>query len=387
MSGFWRHKRSRQLVIGIGAAIAAVLVIAAFAVVWRMTAPRRVASQAPPPIEEAEPTTESVSPSESAISALPSTSSVNPTTSSAPPASPSGVPASNSGALIAYRLGPNLYVADENGQSPNAVALAPTGEYTLSPDNRTIAIVDGDTRQLVFLDIASRTLVEVPILASTRPVWMPDSSGVLVAATADVSGATRILRVSRQGGAPSVIAPGGIAAVAPDAGTVVVGPGPASTGDDTKRVAVIRAGRTTTVNAPGIVTSVACSNDRVYIGAMNDQGAGVWTVPVTGGTPKPFIPVASESPYVTMMLSPDAASLAFAVGGDDGYSRVSVIPSQGGSATRLWVRRDDYILQWSADSTNVYLIEGNEFQGESTSLYRIGRNGRGRRLLVEGASL
>ncbi len=45
------------------AAVAAVAVIAAFALVWRATAPKRVANQPPPPpIEEAEPTTESVSP-------------------------------------------------------------------------------------------------------------------------------------------------------------------------------------------------------------------------------------------------------------------------------------------------------------------------------------
>ncbi len=387
MSGFWRHKRSRQLIIGIGVAVAAIVVIAAFAAVWRMTAPKRVDSEAPPPIEEAQPTTESVSPSESVIAALPSTSSVEPTASTSATSTSQQQQPATSGALIAYRLGPNLYVADENGQNGNAVALAPTGDYALSPDSRTIAIVDGNTRLLVFLDIASRTLVEMPILSSGRPVWMPDSSGVLVAATADVSGDTRIVRVSRQGGAPTAIAPGGIAAVSPDAGTIVVGPGPGSAGAVPNRIAVIRAGKTTTVNAPGIVTSVAVSNDRVFFGTMSDQGAGVWWVPVAGGAPKALLPVAEGSPYVTMMLSPDTMTLAFAVGGDDGYSRVSVVASTGGTPTRLWVRRDDYILQWSLDSTWVYLIEGNEFQGESTSLYRIGRNGHGRRMLVQGASL
>ncbi len=54
---------------------------------------------------------------------------------------------------------------------------------------------------------------------------------------------------------------------------------------------------------------------------------------------------------------------------------------------KLWVRRDNYFLQWSADSAWLYLIEGNAFQGESTSLYRVGRDGQGRRLLVQGASL
>jgi hypothetical protein len=387
MSGFWRRKRSRRLIVGIGAAVAVVVVIVAFAAVWQMTAPRRAASRTPPPIEEAEPTTDSVSPTESAIAALPSTQAVEPTTSTGTTGTTTPVTPVTPGALIAYRLGPNLYVADENGQDGNAVALAPSGDYTLSPDDRTIAVVDGNTRQLVFLDIASRTLVESTIVSGGRPVWMPDSSGVLVATMADVSGATRIQRVSRQGGAPSAIAMGGIAAVSPDAGTIVVGPGPASSAEDTKRVAVIRAGKTTNITAPGLVTAVAVSNDRVYFGTMSEAGSGVWTVAVTGGAPKPFIPVTEGSPYVTLSLSTDAMTLAFAVGGDDGYSRVSVVPSQGGVPTKLWVRRDDYVLQWSADSTWLYLIEGNAFQGESTSLYRVGRNGRGRRLLVEGASL
>jgi hypothetical protein len=388
MSGFWRHKRSRQLAIGIGAAVAAVVVISAFALVWRMTAPRRAAEQAPPPIEEAESTTESAEPSQTAIAALPTSSSAEPTrsTTSTTPATSPATPVT-SGALIAYRLGPNLYVADENGKNPNAVALAPSGDFTLSPDGRTIAVVDGDSKQLVFLDIGTRTLVESGIVSGGRPVWMPDSSGVLLPTMADVNGATRIQRFSRQGGSPIAVAMGGIAAVSPDAGTTVVGPGPASSGDETSRIAIIRAGKTTVVKAPGLVTAVACSNEKVYVGTMGDQGAGVWTVPVTGGKPSPFLPVAQGSPYVMLGLSPDAASLAFATGGDDGYSRVSVIPSQGGTPVKLWVRRDDYLLQWSADSTWVYLIEGNAFQGESTSLYRVGRNGHGRRLLVQDAGL
>ena len=75
------------------------------------------------------------------------------------------------------------------------------------------------------------------------------------------------------------------------------------------------------------------------------------------------------------------------MGGDDGYSRFSVMPAKGGTPVKLWLRRDNYFLQWSADSSWLYLIEGNAFQGESTSLYRVGRTGQGRRLLVQGASL
>ena len=385
MSGIWRNKRTRRLATIIGAAVAALVIIAAFVLVWRMTAPRRVSSQPPAPsMEEAEPTTESA-PASSAIAALPVTASVEPSPSAAPSETP--VFPSTPGARIAYRLGPNLYVADENGSNAVAVALAPSGDYTLSPDARTIAVVDGDTKQLVFLDIASRTLVESTIVSGGRPVWMPDSSGVLVATLADVNGGTRIQRVPRVGGGPTAIAMGGMAAVSPDAGTLVVGPGFGASAAESKQISVVRAGRAKVITAPGAVTSVAATNDRVFFGTMDEKGAGVWSVPATGGTPKALVPVAVGSPYVALMLSPNAASIAFAAGGDDGYSRVSVVSVTGGSPTKLWLRRDDYVLQWSTDSAWVFLIEGNAFQGESTSLYRVGHDGRGRRLIAEGASL
>ncbi len=388
MSGLMRHKRTRQLAIWIGAAVAAVLVIAAFALVWRATAPGRVGAPPPPAIEEAEPTTESVSPTDSAIAALPDTSTAEATSSTNPTSVPAPVVPGGGGALIAYRLGPNLYVADEQGRNANAVALAPSGDFTLSPDSRTIAVVDGDTRQLVFIDIASRTVVEAGTVAGGRPVWMPDSSGVLLPVIADATtGATRIDRFGRDGGSALTIGAGGMAAVSPDAGTIVLGPGAGATAAEGSRVTIVRNGRPTSVKLPGLVTAVAAANDQVFVGAMGEQGPGLWTIPQAGGAPRAMIPVGEGSPYTTLSLSPDASSLAFAVGGDDGYSRVSVIPARGGSAVRLWVRRDDYVLQWSRDSMWVYLIEGNAIQGESTSLYRVGRAGNARRLLVQGASL
>ena len=247
MSGLMRHKRSRQVAIGIGAAVAALAVIVAFALVWRATAPKRVSSPPPPAIEEAEPTTESVSPSESVIAALPATTTIEGTLPPSPSLSPTSpatpVTPGAPGALIAYRLGPNLYVADEGGQNANAVALAPTGDYSLSPDSRTIAVVDGDTKQLVFLDIASRTLLESNVFATARPVWMPDSSGVLVPVVADANGATRIQRVPRQGSGPTAVAMGGMVAVSPDAGTIVVGPSAASPPEEMNRVTVLRGAR------------------------------------------------------------------------------------------------------------------------------------------------
>jgi protease II len=86
-----------------------------------------------------------------------------------------------------------------------------------------------------------------------------------------------------------------------------------------------------------------------------------------------------------LSLSPDETRLAYARTGDDGYSRMSVVKSMGGESYAVSTRRDCYPLGWAADSSAVFYIEGNAWQGESTALMKMNASGSGRTVLVSGA--
>jgi Tol biopolymer transport system component len=91
--------------------------------------------------------------------------------------------------------------------------------------------------------------------------------------------------------------------------------------------------------------------------------------------------------YGELMLSPDGTRLLFAADGDDGYSRLWTVPTAGGRATAISGRRDGYAIGWTKDGKGILFIEGNAFQGQSTSLWLSDLNGHNRKLLVAGATL
>ena len=77
-------------------------------------------------------------------------------------------------------------------------------------------------------------------------------------------------------------------------------------------------------------------------------------------------------------------SLLYAAESDDGYSRMWLVPTAGGTPFALSSRRDNYPLQWSVSGKEILFIEGNAFQGESTALYHVSPTGSRRLLLVSG---
>jgi hypothetical protein len=53
----------------------------------------------------------------------------------------------------------------------------------------------------------------------------------------------------------------------------------------------------------------------------------------------------------------------------------------------LSIRRDTYPLRWASDARNLFIVEGNAFQGEKTSVIRVSEGGLGRTVVVEGGGL
>jgi Tol biopolymer transport system component len=136
-------------------------------------------------------------------------------------------------------------------------------------------------------------------------------------------------------------------------------------------------------------TAVATNGERVFVAVTDgDAGSAVLSMKPDGRDAKQVVgtvPGTTRVVWGSVRPSPDGELLALAAQGDDGYSRTFIVSSGGGTPIALANRRDSYLHGWSAAGDRLFLIEGNTFQGETTSLVSVARNGTGRRILVPGA--
>ncbi len=301
--------------------------------------------------------------------------------------------------LVAYRLGGEVFVAREDGSQPVRVAASAEGVFALSPDGRTLALVEGGELSFVAVDGSGRT--PAGPAAATAIAWWPDSSAVaVVRPSTGAPDVTEVWRVPLRGGSPARVLDAGAPSIGPD-GTLAA-PAPASAdagGAPRGSVWVVPRGGTAsavpvsghpTECAPG-AGSVVFALQGVAPGAATPAiEPGVWAMRPDGASQRRIVgPPASPIPfgYGRLSLSPDGRTLLFAEVGDDGYSRAFTVPVAGGTPRPLTVRRDTYPLGWSSDGARVFFVEGNAFQGEPTSLMSAAPDGTGRRVVVEGAGL
>lgn len=310
-----------------------------------------------------------------------------PTTDTTASVTPTMAPSAGSSARaakVAFRLGDTVYVAGEDGSKPAKVLRAPEGPFSLSPDARTLAVVDGGALKLV--DVASGRATSAGSAEAAAPVWTPDSSTVLFVRLG-ASTSMEIWRVGRTGEAAEKLTDGSAVSVSPD-GRVIAARREAS-GSAMGAVLVSRAGGPfTPVAVAGQPTAVGAANDRLYVGVVNETGAAsLLGLGVDGRGPRSLAGAPSGSvPAVwgAITVAPDGRHIAAVAVGDDGYSRVSVMDPNG-RETRLSRRHDGYPRGWTADGGALLLIEGNAFQGESTTLVRMRIDGTNRQALVTGA--
>lgn len=292
---------------------------------------------------------------------------------------------------IAYLLDGVVYVAEEDGTDPVKVGRSNGGPYALSPDGRTVALVS-DMR-LVLIDVATAVRTDVCAAIEEAQVWSPDSARVMFVRRDEKDSArTSVWSVERRGtglrklhrGRDVAVSPDGRTIVLLDFATVQAAQGVAA------QLFVSRDGSAFSPLsiAAGFVSAVAVGNERVYFGVLGPQGeASIESAAFDGSAVLPVLGAPSAAARATwgaLQLSPDGSHLAAVATGDDGYSRVSILRLGGTSEVKPDSRRDAYTRSWSADGKYLYYVQGNLFQGQPTTLYRIERDGTGRKALVVG---
>jgi Tol biopolymer transport system component len=360
---------------------------------WAVFRPHPKAA-APRTFTPAEETSSSATSASSSVVATNTASAESSSTTAAAAAAAAAVnegaaPSTVRAAKVAFRLGASIYVADEDGGSAKAVTQAPDGQYALSPDGLTLALVrDGG---IALYDVDTGKLAYSGLAEPVKPVWLPDSSAVMFVRV-DADGAAQILRVSPTGGEGALVGAGSNVAVSPNGANIALLPPFGSTA--TPQVLVSRNGGAFTPVAVsgGDPIGIALGNNRLFVSTISAvEGGAIWSFALDGSGAKQIVsPGTSADKGATfgrMLLSPDGLNLLYAAESDDGYSRMWLVPTAGGSPFSLSSRRDDYPLLWSVSGKDILFIEGNSFQGESTALYHVSPTGTRRLMLVSGAGL
>ena len=297
-------------------------------------------------------------------------------------------------ALIAYRLGGKVYVANEDGTGDMAVADSASGAFSLSPDGRTLAIMEGattETDHAVLIDVF--TQVRAPLTSAVElPAWSPDSSWVAYTAWDSSAKHYTIHRVNRDGSQDSV---------------VITSAADAQISPDGKRIAhtvlPLAQSSTQTISVWDVdarTTRMAPDSRGVASFAFAPSGALYFTTTGTARALRSVAPALSQSYLVASLASgteaqtpgrlfpsPDGSKILFSMTGDDGYSRVAVADTANKKITMISARLDQTPMGWLLDGSAIIYVEGNAYQTQATSLLRMHADGTHRTLIKSGASL
>jgi Tol biopolymer transport system component len=291
---------------------------------------------------------------------------------------------------IAYRLGNQIWVANEDGSSAKAVFNSPNGSYALSPDGKTLVVQTTSTYVLVNVSDG----VQMPLVGPLDlPVFSPDSSWLAYTAK-NSSGQYTIRRVNRDGTADALLFTGGAEPqIAPDGTRIAFAKSfdplqsdPLQVYDTSSKVLRKVPGADGAQQfawaAGGILYFTKDAQGTVpgWLGATDkalSKSSTVASIPITD---PPVTPGA-------LFPSPDGTKVFFALTGDDGYSRLRIGDSSAKKIVALNTRYDAYPRGWLLDGSAVLYIDGNSIQNEATSLYRMAPDGTGREKVVSGAGL
>jgi Tol biopolymer transport system component len=291
--------------------------------------------------------------------------------------------------VIAYRRDGALWVADDTGgDRRKVVAGAGEGPFALSPDGTRLAWVDPEAQFLSIFDVATGKETTVGPAENRAPAWAPD--GAWLAYTGLLKDARVVMRVGRDGSMRTTLAAGYAPQVSADSKSVYFLQTGQDMGGPLVRTEAAVGGRPVTVVVSQLVSAFALSDKVLAYTTGQGAGATIQLATLDGGSPSRLVGApkdTSASGYGSLTLSPDSAMLFFARTGDDGYSRMAVVPLGGGSPKDLSSRKDDYPMGWTVDSARIVFVSGNAFQGEKTDVVSVTPNGTQRTVLVAGAGL
>ena len=380
-----RSRRVRAALIALAAVVAFVAIGAAVWAVVRPNTPPANPRSTFTPAEETSAGARIATPSVGMVATSALGASTTPTLTATTPSS-----AGSTAAIVkfAFHLGRTLYVANEDASRIVPVKV-PEDVYRLAPDGTAVAVVRSG--RIVVVTVGSGTVRDMGPAVALMPVWTADSNTVLFVRSA-AGGARQVWRAPKGGSPATYVGPGEGMAVSPDGRTI--GLLPERSASSTSAVGIVRDGAAATSIelAAGSPVAVALSNERAFVSVMSPGGvSAILSVKLDGSdsrrlvTPRPDADKAAT--FGRLMLSPGSARLGYTVDGDDGYSRLWVVPAAGGNPVQIASRRDTYPLGWTGNGTAILFIEGNAFQGEQTALWRARPDGLGRKMLVGGARL
>lgn len=308
-------------------------------------------------------------------------------TTSSDAANGAGVAHAGREPFIAYRLDGALWVAGEDGGAAARVTQAPAGSFALSPDGKTLAIVDMPAGRLRLVDVASGSERSVPGSATDvgPPSWSPDSTWVAYTAA---GARLDVARVNADGsGAQTLVASAYRPRVSPDGRRVAYALPQASAGD-ALLVADVGKGAGTMLVPDGVSDFTWAGSSIAYSRTLRDVPPEVRVMRADGSGDIELFEYTGRRPVAIadMVASPDGTRVLFAETGDDGYSRMWVAATDGSGKRFLSVRRDDYPLGWSAAGEWAYFIQGNARQGDPTALMRVRPDATGLTVVVDGAA-
>ena len=326
--------------------------------------------------------------SEPATRANEPTSSTKPRTkprTTKPPAAPTS-PTLARAPLVAYHVGPQLFVAHDDGTAATEVATLDVAALSLSPDGKTLAVVtnasEGDHR-LVLVDVATRVQTVVGPAEPVSLAWEASSASLVYQLGAQ---SPRIHRVRRDGTGDVQVLQGGNPGISPD-GRVIIASGP-TLGGKGGLLRVFRSGSASTIETQGFASALAGGTSVIWFATADGGYAGgeVWSVGYGGGSLRRLavLPDVGPSSPEAVLPSPSQRQLFVQVLGDDGFSRLFVV-DLAGRVTPITTRRDCYPVGWSAEGRRVLFVEGNTLLGESSRLMSARSDGTGKRVLIEGA--
>jgi Tol biopolymer transport system component len=296
-------------------------------------------------------------------------------------------------ARIAYRRQGAVWVAGEDGSNAHLVVSSADGDFSLSPDGRTLAIMKGPNEtadHAVLVDV--ETGVESSLPAATElPSWAPDSSWVAYTAGDLLSGFS-IRRAGRDGRGDALVRSQAAApSISPDGKRIAFAKHLQASAEDTSPISVYDLASHTTKVVPrsqgASYFSYASGGVLYFVKGGSDGWVGVADKLLSRSASVVSLPSGAEVSPGPLMPSPDGSKVLFAMTGDDGYSRLRVVDAASRDMTSIDTRLDASPVGWLLDGSAILYVEGNAFQHEKTSLYRRDPDGSHRTIVVDGAGI